>query len=290
MTSPDTGIIYIAFGELYRKLAVLSISYLRRFGYFGPVRVLTDLHGWNLSQLGCEVIEVSDSGHPFGSRRYKTRLTEYGYNTTLFLDADTLPLCSIGRLWREIRNREICMCADYHPTVQDLVVKSSRKGAQRRDWTGRMSTAEPRQPEYGYMAELGLMYQKCYSSGVILFRRCRRTDCFFEAWHEEWNRFGREDQLALIRAIHRTGLSVGSLSLRWNARLKPYGTIENARLRGAGILHFRPVDAPVFQMLFDKSAISHEESTEWLNCRLERWRRRVATTLETRLGWMLSRS
>src|SRR5208282_3479873 len=244
--SPSSvGVVYIAFGATYRELTVLSILWLRRHGYFGPVRVLTGDQYWPVDALDCEIVRVPNVGDGFATRYYKTRINTYGYDTTLFLDADTLPVSSISKIWRELRFAEICLPMDYYPKVEDLIAKG-RIGRERR------------QLEFRAMSDLGLMRHAFYSSGVMLFRRSAATDQFFTIWHEEWNRFRHEDQLALVRAIARTGLRVHTLAPRWNARLKRSASIEDAQLRGVRIVHLRPGNARLVRALLKQPALAEQ--------------------------------
>jgi hypothetical protein len=258
----SAGVVYVAFGAAYRELAVLSILWLRRFGYSGPVRVVTGEEYWPADFLGCEIVRVPHVGDGFTTRYYKTQINNYAYDTTLFLDADTLPVASVGKIWGELRFSEMCVSVDYHPSVQDLMTKST---------IGR----ERREREFRYMSDLGLMHHPFYSSGVMLFRRSAATDQLFTIWHEEWNRFRHEDQLALVRAIARTGVKVRTLAPRWNARLKGFRTIENAQLRGVRILHFRPGNARLVRALLQQPALVDAGPKRTLRQRLWFWIRRL---------------
>jgi DNA-binding transcriptional LysR family regulator len=65
-----------------------------------------------------------------------------------------------------------------------------------------------------------------FNSGLILWRSEPATDCLFEHWHQQWRRFARQDQLALVRAIASTGIQVAVLPSSYNtsprdARGKP---------------------------------------------------------------------
>ncbi|NJN49062.1 MAG: glycosyltransferase family 77 protein [Alkalinema sp. RL_2_19] len=43
-----------------------------------------------------------------------------------------------------------------------------------------------------------------FNSGLILWRNTPTTSQLFEQWHQEWQKFRCQDQLALVRAIHQT--------------------------------------------------------------------------------------
>lgn len=236
----NAGVVYISFGDVYRQMTADSISHLRSCGYAGPVRVLTDSRVWDLSAFDVEVVALDAVEEGFATRFYKTQVNAYGYDVTLFLDADTLPLSPLGAIWQQLRFAEICMATDLHPTVQHLIRKSKTGTDDWRGWGKRAYSAQQRLAEYDYMRALGLTEHPFFNSGVMLFRRCTATDRLFTAWHEEWKRFRDADQLPLVRAIAMTGCKVHTLAPSWNARLKYFGTIDNARARGVRILHLRP--------------------------------------------------
>jgi hypothetical protein len=102
------------------------------------------------------------------------------------------------------------------------------------------------------MKELGLLNHDFYSSGVMLFRRGPATDRLFAAWHEEWSRFGHEDQLAMARAIARTGFPVHTLAPKWNGRIRVSETVEDAQARGARIVHLRSGNAQLTNALLNR--------------------------------------
>jgi len=251
----NTGIVYICFGTVHQQLAIRSILHLRNVGYIGPVRVLTNIPNWDEETLRCEIVLVEDKGEGFGTRYYKTRINAYGYETTLFLDADTLPISSLNKLWSELRFSDICMAMDRHPNVGDLIAKSATSGAAWKGWGEHPYSPQQRLLEYDYMKGLGLMQSPFHNSGVLLFRRSAATDKLFELWSEEWERFRDADQLALVRALARANLRVHTLSPVWNARLSQYGTLENALLSGVHILHLRPgndiPETEVMKLLLD---------------------------------------
>jgi hypothetical protein len=251
-TSPHprgAGVIYVAFGAAYRDFAVLSILWLRRFGYTGPIRVITGEEHWPESVLQCEIIRVPKV-EGFGSRYYKTRVNEYGFDTTLFLDADTLPVSSVHKLWGQLRHSDMCMPLDYHPTVGNLIRKCK-------------VDRERRRPEYLCMRELELMGHTFYSSGVMLFRRGAETDRLFTAWQEEWARFQHEDQLAMVRALASTGSRVRTLGREWNGRIRGAETVEDAQVRGARIVHLRSGNALLTRTLLDQPPPSREDPPLW---------------------------
>lgn len=221
---PTLGVLYVCFGETYKKMAKLSVSLLRQFGYAGPVRIVTDSAGWINDSLQCELIKVPFRGLGFATRYYKTQLHHYAFDVTLFLDADTVPVAPVDPIWRELRFAEVCMPRDIHPYVHHLILKhfDDRRRCH---------------PEYAYMKKRKLLGNPLYNSGVMLFRRSQSTDKLFRQWHQEWNRFQQEDQLALARALARTQFEVHMLAPRWSGRMRGFSTMAEAQNAGFRILH-----------------------------------------------------
>jgi lipopolysaccharide biosynthesis glycosyltransferase len=56
-----------------------------------------------------------------------------------------------------------------------------------------------------------------YNGGMMAFARNENTKRFFELWQSEWDRFGKRDQGALIRALYMNPLRMFVLMNQWNA-------------------------------------------------------------------------
>jgi hypothetical protein len=54
------------------------------------------------------------------------------------------------------------------------------------------------------------------NGGVFAFQRNARTAKFFRAWHQEWRRYGKRDQAALLRALWDNPLKIYVLGNEWN--------------------------------------------------------------------------
>jgi hypothetical protein len=218
------GVLYLAVGDLHRALAIASISSLRRYGYEGSIRVVTDQQGWIPPELSCESVLVPAVSDGFSTRRYKTRLYQYAYDTTLFLDSDAIVVADIGQVWGLLDNCDIAMAADLRPSIEELIASDrDRKDAR---------------AEFNLMIRLGLTNRAHYNSGVMLFRRSSAVEDLFDSWHAEWQRYRRRDQLALVRAIALTDPAVRPLPVIWNCPAATVSSIRAAQSAGIKVLHF----------------------------------------------------
>jgi hypothetical protein len=71
------------------------------------------------------------------------------------------------------------------------------------------------------------------NGGVFAFQRNKRTKAFFESWHEEWAKWGKRDQAALLRALFMHPLKLYVLGNQWNTITR----YDDASI-SAGILHY----------------------------------------------------
>lgn len=219
------GVLYLALGGEYARLATIGVRQLRAHGFTGPVRVVTNVLGNELPELGCDIVPVNHTGRGFESRHYKTRLFDWAFDITLALDADAIPIGPIDTVFEGLGNYPIAMCLDRHRDVAD-VIAHSRSGRERR------------YREFTLMRHLGLTSKPFYNSGVMVFRRTPDVRRLFLAWHEEWTRFGQEDQLALVRALASTNVHVKTLHPRWNRLPKAFDSVSEAQRQGVRVLHF----------------------------------------------------
>jgi Glycosyl transferase family 8 len=224
-TGGSRGVLYLALGESYTQLATDSARTLRLHGYDGPVRVVTDAPSHELVDLDCETLVVGSLPGGFASRFHKTQLDRWSFDRTLFLDADTIVISSIEDVWETLAGHDMAMAPDMHPSVADVIRKS-------------VNDPNRRASEYRLMQDLDLARRRYYNSGVMLWEHNGRMSRMFARWHQEWNRFGGEDQLALVRAIAATGARVATLDSAWNRRPKAFTSVDEARDAGVRILHF----------------------------------------------------
>ena len=227
-TGDGRGVLYLAIGEAYRGPLIASITSLRRYGYHGPVRVVTDQPGWLPPALNCETVLVPHLGDGFAARHYKTQLEQYAFDSTVFLDADTVPVADIAGIWKVLDTCDLAMAPDLFPSPGDAITNNRRKERWHDEWGD----------ESRLMIRLGLTSRPYFNSGVMVFRRTAQITQLFSAWHQEWRRYSRMDQMALVRAAAMTGTPVHALPNVWNFYAQHYGSIRTAQNAGVKILHF----------------------------------------------------
>lgn len=194
------GVLYCAVSNTaYLEAAFISAIALRQLEPNIPITLLCDhpsLKLLPLSDYGItpRFIEASEPNHhsSFSSREIKTRLSTFSpYKETLFLDADILPLKPIGELWDYLSQGDMAMVLDRCPILALCLHVSPE--------------------EKNYTLEYLPETANHFNSGVILWRDSIQTQSLFQQWYQEWLRFKKHDQLALVRAIHHTQFSVTRL-------------------------------------------------------------------------------
>ncbi|MFO0758529.1 MAG: hypothetical protein U0359_18700 [Byssovorax sp.] len=220
----ERGVVYLALGAEHVSLAATSVSFLRRFGYRGKVRVVTDHASFPAADLDVEVVSIAQAGPPYSARHYKTRICAHGFPVTLFLDTDILPIAPIDPIFESLGSEPLALSLELMHTQSFLD----------HYWD---DPAAPQQ-ELRDTSELGLGAHPFYNSGVLLFRRSEVTDRLFLTWHEEWRRYGDWDQLALVRALARTAIKPRVLPSCWNYPPTHFTSIADAQGAGVKMLHF----------------------------------------------------
>jgi hypothetical protein len=141
----ECGVLYVAFGEQYRREALASIAAIRRFHPHLPCCIITDS---NIEPLPSHVRILLRAPEAKQHFRAKPRyLPESPFDRTLFLDTDTTTVRHIEDLFRLLNRFDI--------GVYML-------------------------PAYIYNQKYG--YLTWANSGVILFRRCKAVSEAFDRW------------------------------------------------------------------------------------------------------------
>jgi Glycosyl transferase family 8 len=250
------GVIYCATSNIaYLEAALISAIALRQYEPNLPITVVSDqailvdlpLYDALYNHGITPHIVTLDQDHAFGSRSIKTRLNHFSpYTETLFLDGDILPLQSIAALWDALSQSDFAMVPDRLPTLE----LCDHIGVAEKQYT---------------LAQLpGDTVQ--FNSGVMVWRDSATTRMLFEQWYQEWQRFQKQDQLALVRAIHTTQTVITPLPRTYNispldaAALPPDadqvhllhywgGRVTSGAFRRFAQTHYPKVVATVIQLL-----------------------------------------
>jgi len=207
------GVVYcLTDSEAYLEAVLISSLTLRSFEPDLPIAIISnlarieslDLKPYNISSryLTAQELPVNNT---FVSRYLKTHLIELSpFTETLFLDADILPCAAINDLWYYLKTAMIAMVKDRLPLVEMCDHISPE--------------------EKSYTLEQIPPHSIQYNSGVMLWRNNRSMQELFAQWQSEWNIYQKQDQLALVRALHHCHISVAEIPQFYN--VSPIDSIE----------------------------------------------------------------
>jgi len=188
----ERGVLYVAYGEKARAQAQESMRSLRKFSDL-PVAVISDeaLEGADHMILHGEVDR--------GARAQKTRMYSLSpFKETLFLDADTELVSDPAFGFELLGYVDVVMGQDSSRKLSDVKWPHL-------DQHELQKTRE----EIG----VDVLY---FNSGAIFFRRNEGTRRMFQAWSREWERYGKHDQMALVRAIHKNPVRIAPMRPPFN--------------------------------------------------------------------------
>ncbi len=194
------GVYVVAFGEPARECAKVCIGAVKALMPELPVVLVGD----KALGAGCDsFIEQPDLD--IGGRTAKLRVDELApqdWHYVLYLDADTEPVQPFKFLFDLLKDGwEFVICKDMQRfALAATMVRPDNLAECNATW-----------------AEIGSDQVLQYNGGVFAFRRNARTRAFFLRWQAEWQRWGKRDQGALLRALHTNPLRVCVLTNVWNA-------------------------------------------------------------------------
>jgi hypothetical protein len=205
------GVVYIAYGMQYTRMASESIRSLRT--HHGqdemPVIALSDVHLRGATRV---IVDTPMVAHPVAARAAKTglHLVRDLPEHCLYMDADTEVFGRLDAFFAPLeRGFDLVMCA------------STQQGA---DMLRHASDTERRVTR----DELGEMMQM--QAGVFAWNtRSARMLALFEAWREEWLRWRHVDQGALMRALRRVPVRMWLLGRDFNGE---HGQVVRHRSAG----------------------------------------------------------
>ena len=209
------GVYVVAYGDPARGCAERLLRSIRKYMPGLPVALVSDTP---LGQGEDVYIERPDTD--IGGREAKLEVYDRApadWELVVYLDADTELTADISFLFQLLADGwDAFWCLN--PTRYALVQEMSRPDNQ-------TETAETLQ-----LLGTGIMLQA--NGGVFGFRRNPRTQEFFAAWLQAWQRYGQRDQGALTRTLFNHPLRLYMLGVEWNTSSR-YIAAE----RSAGILH-----------------------------------------------------
>jgi len=210
------GVYYVAYGDPARKCARASIASFKHFHPRIPVCLVGTEGG-----LGEDVF-VPYAERDIAGRTAKLAINDLApreWGQILYLDADTEVIAPVDFLFDLLSDGwEMCICKDIGPNIERM---------QRSDNKDEMDCT---------IDMLGGADLLAYNGGVFAYQRNDRTAAFFKSWQEEWQRWGKRDQAALLRAQKNHPVKLYLLGHEWNTLIRP-GTDLTAEM-SAGILHY----------------------------------------------------
>lgn len=189
------GVVFVAYGNNARAETRKAIAALCAVSTL-PVAVLC---ARPMKIDGVQDIIFQDSS--FGARLAKLNMDQFApesWENVLYLDADTRCKCDPSSLF-DILNDGFDMALSFSEN-QDGRVLQHVEEQERQHTTDILCNPRPLQLQ----------------AGVMAFRRNADTLRLFEAWRDEWRRFGQQDQAALLRALDRVPVRVWIMGRNWN--------------------------------------------------------------------------
>ena len=212
----SSGIVVVSIGEDRRQLLWNCLASIKRYAGDLGLFVITDTPlKENMLLVRPRILQKS--------RFYKTQIHRFSpFDITLFIDDDTVIHRALPDLSSVLGDSDIKMCLTL-------------------DWTTILSVCTDTKTRWALEPEKRITLKEChhdtpfFNSGVILFKKTEKSKTLLDTWHNEWLRFQHIDQLALSRAIHKTGIVPQTLDTQlWNCRTDWY----NKDIQNPYIFHF----------------------------------------------------
>lgn len=201
----DAGFVLLSTGLDRRPFLERCIFSIRHAYPAAPIHVLSDVE---FSAPGV-TNEIVKSHRGFQSRFIKTQLIKYSpFKETIFVDDDTVIQWSFGSVakWLDETKSDIAMVVS-EPGKKISCSQIGRRGH--------------------------------FNSGVIIFRKTKKTFQLFRMWHKLWNVRQIRDQIPLSHALCKTKTKVGTLPIKMNLLVsRPENQIVPLHALSANILHW----------------------------------------------------
>lgn len=207
----SVGIVYMAFGKKSAEGVISSANSLRCVGLDIPICVVGDTPVEGMQFIEWPGQSPFDGkcaqNFQFRAGRIKPGLYELiPFERTLYIDADTEFMSKkVLDGWKYLDDHDMALAQELLEIGQ--LYNKPRAGweinIKERDATIKFLGGDPK--------------VKFLNSGVIFFRKSDVTAKVFKAWGEEWLKWQQwDEQLSLIRAIHRCQINIKMLDPEWN--------------------------------------------------------------------------
>jgi len=228
------GVYFVAYGKPARDCALGAIDSFKRFLPDIPVALVSD------TALGPEDIFIKHRDEDIGGRSVKVQiynLAPRDWQYVAYLDADIEIIAGNDLIWRILEDG------------WDMVIC---KNPGRFHVAREMKRSDNHDECELTFRQLGTDELIQLNGGVFAFQRNERTQAFFNCWYSEWQRFGKRDQAALLRALFLHPLKLWVLGNEWNTIVR-YDNPE----RAAWLRHY-PMTARRWRGIVDHPLSSPE--------------------------------
>lgn len=209
------GMYCVGYGKAARGCAEKLISSFRKHMPGVPVAFA------GVEGLGVEDYFIECPDVDIGGRHAKLKVDELApkeWKHIVYLDADTELIADISFLWQALEDGwdfMICKNPGKYHLMRNAVRPYNKDEVEKT------------------LGILGADEIMQLNGGVFGFQRNQRTKTFFETWYGEWQRYGKRDQAAMLRALWRVPLKMVVLGNEWNL----VETYDGADIC-AGIMHY----------------------------------------------------
>lgn len=185
------GVIYVATGKGYTNMALASAQTVKQWHPTLAIHLFTDQKRIQSSFIDSYALIENPN------RRSKIEyLQQSPFEETLFLDADTRLIHSLGDIFDWLNRHDVVMAH-----------------AQRRNTFATNQT---------WKADVSNTYVQ-FNSGIIVYRNTQKLRQLFTAWQQAYTKTAfRLDQVTLRELCWESGLSIGILPPYYNIRDEKY--------------------------------------------------------------------
>lgn len=195
----NSGVYVVAFGEPSRKCARRCIDSIKGQMPGLPIALVAE------KPIGGEDVFIQHDDVDAGGRVAKLKVDDLApadWNYVLYLDADIEIVGDISFLFNILRDGwEFVICKD-----------NNKYGI-----VGEMKRPDNLDECVETWAAMGGQQLLQYNGGMMAYRRNANTRRFFQNWQREWQKYGKRDQGALLRALYDKPLRMFVLMNQWNA-------------------------------------------------------------------------